>query len=192
MSLLEIILIGIGLSMDAATVSITNGLANPKIKISKMLLIAIVFGLFQGLMPLIGYYAGSLFASFIGSVAPWIALVLLCFIGGKMIYECPKKKEELEEIKELSFSDLLLQGVATSIDAFAVGITFLGLKENGDLKYSIFLSVTIIAITTLLISFVSVLIGKKFGKIFKNKAEIIGGIILIVLGIKIFVEGIFF
>ena len=75
MSLLVIILIGIGLSMDAATVSITNGLANPKIKISKMLLIAIVFGLFQGLMPLIGYYAGSLFASFIGSVAPWIALV---------------------------------------------------------------------------------------------------------------------
>lgn len=192
MSIFEIIMIGVGLAMDAATVSISNGLANPKMKFLKIILIALVFGVFQGLMPLLGYLAGNLFADVIGSIAPWVALILLGLIGGKTIVGALKKKEEVEENKELSFKELLLQGVATSIDAFAVGITFLGLKQSGDMSISIYIAVSIIAIVTLIISFVAVMIGKKFGQIFKNKAELVGGIILVILGIKIFVEGMFF
>lgn len=188
MSILEILFLGIGLAMDAATVSLSNGLANPNMKGKKMFLIAFIFGAFQGIMPILGYFTGSLFSSIIGSLAPYVALIFLSFIGGKMIYECFKKKEE--EKKELSFKELLIQGIATSIDAFAIGITFMGLYQSGNMKYSIWLSTSLIALVTFLISLFSIWMGKKFNKVFPHQAEFIGGLILIILGIKIFIEGI--
>lgn len=194
MGILEVLLTGVGLSMDAAAVSMTNGLNEPKMRIWKVLLIALFFGIFQGVMPLIGYFAGTLFAEAVASVAPYVALVLLGFIGGRMIYEALKKKQEEEEPadKNLSVSALTVQAIATSIDALAVGISLLALSESGALKINIFAACAIIAACTFVISLAAVFIGKKFGAVLADKAELIGGIILVAIGLKIFIEGVFF
>ena len=194
MGILEVLLTGVGLSMDAAAVSMTNGLNEPKMRIWKVLLIALFFGIFQGVMPLIGYYAGTLFAEAVASVAPYVALVLLGFIGGRMIYEALKKKQEEEEPadKNLSVSALTVQAIATSIDALAVGISLLALSESGALKINIFAACALIAACTFIISLAAVFIGKKFGAVLADKAELIGGIILVAIGLKIFIEGVFF
>lgn len=194
MGILEVLLTGVGLSMDAAAVSMTNGLNEPKMRIWKVLLIALFFGIFQGVMPLIGYFAGTLFAEAVASVAPYVALVLLGFIGGKMIYEALKKKQEEEEPadKNLSVSALTVQAIATSIDALAVGISLLALSESGALKINIFAACALIAACTFVISLAAVFIGKKFGTVLADKAELIGGIILVAIGLKIFIEGVFF
>ncbi len=194
MGILEVLLTGVGLSMDAAAVSMTNGLNEPKMRIWKVLLIALFFGIFQGVMPLIGYFAGTLFAEAVASVAPYVALVLLGFIGGRMIYEALKKKQEEEEPadKNLSVSALTVQAIATSIDALAVGISLLALSESGALKINIFAACALIAACTFIISLAAVFIGKKFGAVLADKAELIGGIILVAIGLKIFIEGVFF
>lgn len=193
MGILEVLLTGVGLSMDAAAVGMTNGLNEPKMRLTKILLIALFFGVFQGVMPLIGYFAGTLFAEAVASIAPYVALVLLGFIGGKMIYEALKKnKEEEETVKNLGVGALTVQAIATSIDALAVGISLLALNGIGALKVNIFAACAIIAACTFVISLAAVFIGKKFGAVLADKAELIGGIILVAIGLKIFIEGVFF
>ncbi len=193
MGILEVLLTGVGLSMDAAAVGMTNGLNEPKMRLTKILLIALFFGVFQGVMPLIGYFAGTLFAEAVASIAPYVALVLLGFIGGKMIYEALKKsKEEEETAKNLGVGALTAQAIATSIDALAVGISLLALNGIGALKVNIFAACAIIAACTFVISLAAVFIGKKFGAVLADKAELIGGIILVAIGLKIFIEGVFF
>lgn len=196
MGIIEILLTGVGLSMDAAAVSMTNGMNEPKMKLPKILLIALFYGVAQGVMPLIGYYAGSLFATAVAKIAPWLALVLLGFIGGKMIFEaiCELKKngEQPKEAKPLSLGSLAVQALATSIDALAVGISLVALDKSGALAVNIFVAVSMIAASTFIISLLSVFIGKKFGELLSDKAELVGGLILVAIGLKIFIEGIFF
>lgn len=198
MGILDILLTGVGLSMDAAAVSMTNGMNEPKMKLPKILLIALFYGVAQGLMPLIGYYAGSLFAEFVAKIAPWIALVLLGFIGGKMIFETicafekEKNGEEAEDAKPLSIGALAAQAIATAIDALAVGVSLVALDKSGALTVNIFVAASMIAATTFVISLISVFIGKKFGELLSDKAELIGGLILVAIGLKIFIEGVFF
>jgi putative Mn2+ efflux pump MntP len=146
-------------------------------------LIALFFGLFQGVMPILGYFLGSLIADFIASIDHYIALILLAIIGAKMIYDGTKKKEEA--LKTLSLGNIIVQAIATSIDAFVVGVSFaaVGLSIPSALIASSW-----IAIITFILSFVGVFIGKKIGTIIGGKAEIIGGLILIGIGIKIFVQ----
>lgn len=196
MGIIDILLTGVGLSMDAAAVSMTNGMNESKMKLPKILLIALFYGVAQGVMPLIGYYAGSLFATAVAKIAPWLALVLLGFIGGKMIFEaiCELKKngEQPKEAKPLSLGSLAVQTLATSIDALAVGISLVALDKSGALAVNIFVAVSMIAASTFIISLVSVFVGKKFGELLSDKAELVGGLILVAIGLKIFIEGIFF
>ena len=182
------ILLGVGLAMDAFSVSLANGLNEPKMRKKKMLGISGTFGFFQGLMPMIGWVCVhtiiqyfKVFEKFI----PWIALLLLLFIGGKMLIEGILNKEDDEKITRLGIGALLVQGIATSIDALSVGFTIA--------EYGILMALTasfIIAVVTFAISFAGLEIGKKFGMKFANKATILGGLILIGIGIEIFVTGI--
>lgn len=181
MSFVELLMIAIALSMDAFAVAICKGLEMPKIKYQRAILIALFFGVFQGLMPVIGYLVGFQFKSFIESFDHWIAFALLAIIGGKMLYEGIKEgKEEIAcETKPFKIGNLFVLAIATSIDALAVGVSF------AFLEVKIVLSASIIAITTFAISFIGVVIGNKFGCKYRSKAEIAGGIILILIGIKI-------
>lgn len=182
------VLLGAGLAMDACAVSMANGLKEAKMKINKTILIAFIFGFFQVLMPLIGYFVGHAILDLIEKFIPWMAFVLLLFVGIKMIIEAVKgNDDETNDKALLTFKTLLVQGVATSIDALSVGLTF------ADYTVSLaFISALIIAVVTFVISFIAVFIGKKFGTKFGSKAEIAGGIILILIGIEIFVEKMFF
>lgn len=182
MSTFQMFLLGLGLAMDAGAVAMSNGLANNKMKIKKMILIAFFFGLFQMGMPLIGYFAGSIFTNFISRFTPWLALILLGFIGGKMIYEGIKGNDEEVE-SNLTINGLLVQAVATSIDALTVGLIFVGKGNSTAILASL-----IIGIVTFIISLVCVVLGKKFGDKLGSKAEIFGGIILIAIGLKTFIE----
>lgn len=189
MGFFEIFLIGVGLSMDAAAVSATNGMCYKNIKLKNSIVIALAFGIFQGIMPLIGYYAGSIFSTAFARMDHWVVLVLLSLIGGKMLYEALSHKDDgndANDCKVLTFKLLTLQAVATSIDALAVGVSFVTLSIN------IFVAVSIIAVTTFILSLVAVYLGKKFGTLLNKKAEMLGGLILIGIGIKIFVEHMWF
>lgn len=193
MNIIDVLLTGVGLSMDAAAVSASDGLGEPGMKRRKMLVIALLFGLAQGIMPLIGYFAGSLVAGVVSAVAPYLALVLLGFIGGKMIVDAVRsKKGEPEPPKRLDPGTLAVQAVATSIDALAVGVSMLALERAGEMTVNIYIAVSAIAATTFAISLAAVMLGKRFGKALEGKAELVGGIILVAIGIKIFVEGVFF
>lgn len=187
MSYIEVLLIGIGLSMDAFAVCATNGIVYKNANKKWGLMMALCFGLFQAAMPTIGYFLGSAFAEYIRAFDHIIALVLLGFIGGKMIFDAIKKDEDSERGLMLTIPVLLLQGVATSIDALAVGISFAALEN-----VNIVLSVTIIGITTFMLSLIAVVAGKKFGSLLNNKAQLIGGLILVGIGVKIFIEHTFF
>ena len=182
MGLLEIILIAVGLSMDAFAVSITLGLSVQKPKPVEYLIPGIYFGFFQALMPFIGYFAGTHFAGKIQHLDYWIAFVLLGFIGGKMIKDSFAKNEE-ETAPSFHFVKMLVLAIATSIDALAVGVTFAFFAIN------IFIAILIIGLTTFFISIGGVKIGNLFGARFKSKAECAGGIVLVLLGVKILVEG---
>jgi len=186
MGLLEIILIAVGLSMDAFAVSITLGLSVKKPKITEYLIPGIYFGLFQAIMPLIGYLTGTLFAERVAVYDHWIAFVLLGFIGGKMIKDSFSKDEAETKENSFGFLKMLLLAIATSIDALAVGITFAFFRIN------IFMAILIIGLTTFFISISGVKIGNIFGVKFKSKAEFIGGAVLVILGIKILIEHLFF
>ena len=181
MGLIELFLIAVGLSMDAFAVSVCKGLAMPKCTFKKAAIIGLWFGGFQALMPAIGYVLGAQFQEAIASIDHWIAFVLLALIGGNMIHEALDNDEE-EADASLDVKTMFLLAVATSIDALAIGITFAFLKVN------IIPAVCFIGIVTFIISFAGVKIGNVFGARYKNKAEIVGGIILILLGLKILLE----
>ena len=188
MGIIELLLIAIGLSADAFAVAVTNGMCMKNIKLGWTFAIAITFGLFQGANPVIGYALGIRSTDFITKYDHIIALVLLCFIGAKMIIDSidKDKGDKPNNILKMSFGVLMVQGLATSIDALAIGVSFAAMHVN------IILSASIICLTTLIISFVGVLIGKRFGNLLNQKAQIFGGIILVCLGLKIFIEGKFF
>ena len=181
MDLIELFLIAVGLSMDAFAVSVCKGLAMPKCTFKKAAIVGLWFGGFQALMPAIGYILGAQFQEAIASIDHWIAFVLLALIGGNMIPEALDNDEE-EADASLDVKTMFLLAVATSIDALAIGITFAFLKVN------IIPAVCFIGIVTFIISFAGVKIGNVFGARYKNKAEIVGGIILILLGLKILLE----
>lgn len=185
MSLMEIFLIGIGLSMDAFAVAICKGLAMQKVNYRHTVLIAGYFGVFQGLMPLIGWFLGSQFARYVTRFAPWIAFVLLALIGGNMIRESLSGEEEAESDSDtVSHKELLLLAIATSIDALAVGVSF----SMVILSIPVGMAALLIACTTFVISFGGVFIGNVFGAKYKNRAEFVGGAILILIGLKILLE----
>ena len=177
MSIFDIVSIGIGLSMDAAAVAIANVLGRPGMGRKKQLQMAALFGLFQGLMPVLGFFAGSLFSSFISRYAGIVTLLVLGVIGGAMIKEglCGGEKADCAP---LTFRLLLMQAVATSIDAFAVGVTFCAEGAN------IFFAAPIIALTTLLCSGAAAALGKKCGPLLGGRAQLLGGVILILIGVK--------
>lgn len=182
---IEFLLIGIGLSMDAFAVAICKGLAMRKVNKKQALVIGLFFGGFQALMPLLGWALGIQFQNYITNVDHWIAFVLLCFIGGKMIVEALKPEdEEAVEVMDapLNLKELLVLAIATSIDALAVGVTF------AFLDYPIGEAVSVIGITTLILSVAGVYVGNFFGNRYKNKAEFAGGLILVLLGVKILLE----
>jgi len=182
MKLLDIILIAVGLSMDAFAVSIVLGLSVEKPKVREMLIPGIFFGGFQALMPIAGYFAGFYFASKINAFEHWIAFVLLGFIGGNMIRESLSKKQEEHNEYSFQFMKMLGLAIATSIDALAVGVTFAFFKTD------IFRAAIIIGSITFFFSIAGVKIGNIFGTRFKSKAEFVGGVVLVLLGIKIVVE----
>lgn len=184
MGIIELLLIAIGLSMDAFAVSVCKGLSMTKLNLKNAGIIAFFFGGFQAIMPLLGWFLGARFQRYIVSFDHWIAFALLAFIGGEMIVESVKHDEKIEEDGDsIKIKQLFLLAIATSIDALAVGITFALLPGT-----NIGLSVTLIGITTFIISFAGVGIGFRFGSKYEKKAQIVGGIILIVLGIKILLE----
>ena len=183
------ILLGAGLAMDAFSVSLANGLNEPGMRRKKMLGIAGVFAVFQGVMPLIGWVCVHTVVQYFRSFekwVPWIALILLLIIGGKMLIEGIRSGEAEEEAEKLGAAALFVQGVATSIDALSVGFT---IAEYGFLMA--FICAFIIAAVTFAICAAGVVIGRKFGTKFAGKASVIGGIILIAIGIEIFVKGVF-
>lgn len=180
MSILELLLIAVGLSMDAFAVSICKGLSMNRMELGKALLCGAWFGVFQALMPIIGYFAGKHFADAVASVDHWIVFLLLALIGGNMIREAKNPEEDVDP--SFGVLNMFLLAVATSIDALAVGVSFAFLRMN------IWISALIIGCTTLIISIAGVKIGNVFGLKYKSKAEIAGGIILILIGLKILVE----
>ena len=181
MRLLEIVAIGISLAMDAFAVSICKGLSMKKLNVKKAIIISVYFCAFQMIMPLIGYFCGSLLETFMNKVTHWIAFVLLTIIGINMIKE--SRDDEVEKRNDnVDLKTMLPLAIATSIDALAVGVTFAFTATN------IFLSIIIIGTVTFIISFLGVVIGKKFGDKFQNKAELVGGIVLIIIGLKIVLE----
>ncbi len=185
MSFFEIFMIGVGLSMDAFAVAICKGLNMRKLDKAKTLIIALFFGGFQALMPFIGWLLGKQFESYITRFDHWIAFVLLAFIGGKMIWDVLKgDEEEIEAAGDaaLDIKELFMLAVATSIDALAVGISFAFLQVN------ITSAITLIGCTTFVISSAGVFVGHKFGNKYEDKASLAGGIILILIGLKILLE----
>lgn len=181
-----LLLMGVGLSMDAFAVSICKGLSMRKVNKKQCLVIGLFFGGFQALMPFIGWVLGSQFEQYITSIDHWIAFILLGFIGGKMVVEAIQEKDEAVEVEKmdppLDFKEMFILAIATSIDALAVGITF------AFLQVPIVEAVSIIGITTFVISVIGVYVGNFFGNRYKKKAELAGGIILILIGLKILLE----
>lgn len=177
----EIVLIGLGLAMDAFAVAICKGLSMKKMNWKNAIIIALYFGIFQALMPVIGYFLGTTFSSFVENIDHWVAFILLSIIGGNMIKEsfdseCEKRNDKV------NFKTMVVLAIATSIDALAVGITFAFFKVN------IIIAVSMIGIITFILSLIGVKIGNRFGDKFQNKAELMGGIILIIIGLKILLE----
>ncbi len=182
MDIIEILIIAVGVSMDAFAVSICKGLSVRRLRPKHAGLTALWFGGFQALMPLIGFYLGVSFAGFVESVDHWIAFILLGIIGGNMLKESFSKEEDVNVDPDFSFRTMLAMAVATSIDALAIGVSFAFLNVN------IWYAVLFIGLTTGLFSAVGVYIGNMFGSRYKSGAEFAGGFILIVMGIRILAE----
>ncbi|MDD2181496.1 MAG: manganese efflux pump MntP family protein [Bacilli bacterium] len=176
MVLFDLIMISLGVSMDAFSVAVCKGLSTSKISYKNALITGLFFGTFQALMPLIGYFLGTQFRDYITVIIPWVAFILLCIIGIKMI------KESFEECKvdaSFDFKTMTVLAIATSMDALAVGVTLACLKVN------IIKSVIMIGMITFILSFIGVLIGNVFGSKFQSKAELFGGAVLIIIAFKI-------
>ena len=180
----ELLVIAIGLSMDAFAVSICKGLSMRKMNWKNAILAGIYFGGFQSLMPLLGYFLGSRFKDYIVSVDHWIAFILLAIIGISMIKESRESDEDIND--SFDFKTMLVLAIATSIDALAIGVTFAFLSVN------IVPAVSFIGVITFTLSVIGIKIGNVFGSKFKSKAELAGGFILIIMGIKILIEHLFF
>ena len=191
MDLLAVVLLAVGLAMDAFAVSICKGLAMRKLKMSKAVIIGLWFGGFQALMPFIGYILGSKFEKFINAVAPYVGFFLLVLIGGNMIKEALHSEDEVET-DSTDFKEMLVLAIATSIDALAVGITFACVPISITSSISRFantmIGIGIIGVITFIISIIGVKIGNIFGSKYKNKAEFAGGVILILIAIKIIIQ----
>ncbi|MEE0955460.1 MAG: manganese efflux pump MntP family protein [Eubacterium sp.] len=186
--ILTSILLGVGLAMDAFSVSCANGLHDPRMSGKRMSIIAGTYAWFQFMMPMIGWFCVHTIAEYFTAFQkfiPWIALILLAYIGGKMLIEGIRNKEELEEMRKLSPGTLALQGIATSIDALSVGFTIA--EYNGLMAFT---ASMIIAVVTFFICIGGLYIGRTVGTKLSNKASILGGVILIAIGIEIFVTGI--
>ena len=191
MGIITLLLLAVGLSADAFAVSVCKGLAMSNADIKKCITAGLWFGGFQGLMPFIGYILGIQFETYVQTFAPWIAFALLAYIGGDMIKES-LSDEDMEETDTLHVKEMFILAVATSIDALAVGITFAlvpvkiatGISAIGNTAAACLM----IACTTFILSYIGVKIGAVFGTKYKNKAELAGGVILVLLGIKIIVE----
>ncbi|MDD6651699.1 MAG: manganese efflux pump MntP family protein [Eggerthellales bacterium] len=193
MGFVELVLLGVSLAMDAFAVSVCKGLGMKKVNYVHAFVIALFFGGFQALMPAIGWFLGAQLQSFIEPVDHWVAFILLAFIGGKMLWDGIRGDGEEEESCEtckdsekLDIPELFMLAIATSIDALAVGITFAFLKVN------VVVAVTIIGVVTAIISFAGVAIGNKFGSKYERPSTIAGGVVLILIGLKILVEHLFF
>ena len=185
MGFVELFLIGVGLSMDAFAVSICKGLGMSRLNMRQTAVISLFFGGFQALMPLIGWALGSQLTDFITPIDHWIAFGLLAFVGGKMLWDAFHEDDEDEGVQtdeKLDLKELLMLAIATSIDALAVGITF------AFLQVAIVPSITIIGLTTFVISFAGVAVGHFFGARFEKPATIVGGVVLILIGVKILLE----
>lgn len=185
MGIVELALIGVGLSMDAFAVSICKGLGMKRLRMGQALVIALFFGGFQALMPLLGWFLGSGFQSLIEPVDHWIAFALLAFIGAKMLWDAFRgggEEDALAADDRLDVREILMLAVATSIDALAVGISF------AFLQVDIVPAVALIGIITVALSFVGVAVGHAFGSRFEKPATIIGGFVLIAIGLKILLE----
>ena len=181
----ELLLIGIGLAMDAFAVSVCKGLAMSKVRKKEAVIIALFFGGFQAFMPFLGWLLGTRFQSYIEVIDHWVVFILLGIIGGKMIFEAVHEKNEIMTLQidpPLKIKDLTVLAIATSIDALAVGITF------AILAYPIVEAVMIIGVSTFFVCVVGVYVGNFFGSRYKSKAEMVGGIILILIGLKILLE----
>ena len=181
MGAIEILLISIGLAMDAFAVSVCKGLAMKKMSWKKAIIIGLYFGIFQAVMPVIGYFLGTTFERFITYVDHWVAFILLVGIGINMVKEAFNKESENRN-DNVDMKTMLVLSIATSIDALAIGITF------ACLKIHIVMPVITIGLITFIISVIGVKIGNRFGDKYEKKAEIMGGVILILLGIKILLE----
>ena len=186
MSIIEIALIGVGLAMDAFAVSICKGLAMRRMNYKKAIIIAAFFGVFQALMPALGYVLGTTFANKIAAIDHWIAFILLALSGANMIKEALSSDDDECQDDSLRLGDLIMLSIATSIDALAVGITF------AFFNVSLLLSVSMIGIITFIICVIGVKVGNVFGEKYKSKAELAGGLILIVMGAKILIDHLFF
>lgn len=186
MNFFDTLLLGVSLSMDASAVSISNGLAYGKLSFAKKAAMPLFFGVFQAIMPLLGYLAAGLFADIISRVSKYIILAVFLILGGKMLYDAIREivvKEEVCEVqqKQLTYRLLLVQAIATSIDAFAVGISFVA---GGLDIWDALCSVGLIGLTTAVLSMIAVFAGRKFGCRLGSKAQLLGGIILVLLAVK--------
>lgn len=190
MSIYDIVFLGAALSMDAAAVGMANGMAEPGMSRKKMLLIALFYGVFQGGMPLLGYYGSVAFSSLVERIAPWLSFLLLGFLGGKMLLDAAREEEEryLRKRGKLGLSALTAQAVATSIDALAVGVSFMAQEAAGSLAVGVSLCTLIIAATTFLLSLAAVQVGKLAGDKFSGGAQKTGGLVLLLIGIKLLFE----
>ncbi|MGN1316282.1 MAG: manganese efflux pump MntP family protein [Acutalibacteraceae bacterium] len=186
MNLAEIFLLAVSLSMDAFAVSLCKGLALKKVSIKNCAIVGLWFGSFQALMPMAGYFLGSTFADRITSIDHWIAFVLLGIIGANMIKESFEKDEEKVN-DSLGFKTMLIMAIATSIDALAVGVSFA--FTDFEPQWFVYIAFVLIGVTTFTLSAVGVKIGNIFGTKYKSKSEFAGGLILILLGLKILLEG---
>ncbi len=187
MDIVTLLLVAIGLAMDAFSVAISSGTTMKKLKFADALKIGLFFGIFQFGMLFIGNVLGGAFAKYIIAVDHWIAFFLLMFIGGKMFYEAVwGEEEEIDTQKPLNFKTLTILAIATSIDSLAVGVSLATITKN------IIFDATVVGIIAFMFSFVGVYIGKKCGNLFGEKAEIVGGIVLMGIGVKILLEHLFF
>ena len=185
MGVIELFLIGVGLSMDAFAVSVCKGLGMKRVNYRHALVIALFFGGFQGLMPVIGWALGSQFARFVTPVDHWIAFGLLALIGGKMLWDAFHNQDEdaqTPDCERLDLKELFMLAIATSIDALAVGITF------AFLEVSIVFAAVVIALVTFVLSWVGVAVGNRFGVRYQKPSTIVGGVVLILIGLKTLLE----
>lgn len=203
MTFWEILAIGVALSMDACAVGMTNGMTDCKMPLKRVLIIALFFGFFQFLMPVIGYFITGVVAdAFLGvfeKISCWVSFALLAFLGGKMIFETVKEAREKQrtdtccplspEKTDFSYGKLLLQAVATSIDALAVGVTLQMAALGDGLALGVWGATGVIGVVTLFLSAAAVYIGKRIGDKLADKANLLGGIVLVAIGLKILIEG---